>query len=457
LKESKKERYQSYEAKIINKMLNFTRILVSSLDVDGRFMRCNDYIASETGYSHEELHGHYYWEFIQQEYKEEICDFYQEQFNQKIDFTVKEVPIITKSGDILWIQQEVCTQFNKTGEITGFEIFGTMINERKKAELKLQETVEKYQRLMREIPDGYYRFDLNGRMQEFNNSLVNLIGYDGESLLGVSYHQLAPNEETALKAQETFSEVYRTKKRLRELEWELKKKNGETIFVSTSISPIVDKKTGDVIGFEGILRDITHRIKELREMTHLATRDMLTGLYNRFWFIEFVKKDLARGLRMKSGRSAIIFIDGNEFKEINDNLGHEAGDTLLKEMASALSDSVRETDVISRYGGDEFCIYLSHVENNTEQIIQKMMDSISLVPYRISMGCSTVDFSKEEEGSIDAFYDAILRQADKNLYAVKKAVKKTGTHLTYQGLKLSITASAYKVDEDPVVIYPIKM
>jgi PAS domain S-box-containing protein len=302
---------------------------------------------SESGYSAEELEGKSFWNFVHPDYKNEVTAFYLNQLNKKIEFTRKEFPILSKRGLIIWTQQEVCAQINKRGEVTCFEIFGTVITERKKTELELNEIVDKHKRLMKEIPDGYYHLDLQGNLLEYNESLLTLIGYDEDSTIGLNYRQLSPNKEIAKFTKQAFNKVFKTKKRLTELEWELSKKNREIIYVSTSISPIIDKKTNKVIGFEGILRDITERIKELKEMTKLATKDMLTGLYNRFWFIEFVKKDMAKGFRTKVGTAAVLFIDGNEFKEINDNLGHEEGDNLLKNISQALVKSVRKTDVIS--------------------------------------------------------------------------------------------------------------
>lgn|GEM_PF-1958664 len=453
LPKDKQVNYQVYDAKTINKMLNFAKVLAYTLTPDGKFLNFNGYVLSVSGYTAEELQEQNFWKFVHPDYIKEVSIFYLNQLKKKTEFTVNEFPVVSKSGESIWMQQEVCAQFDKHGEISSFEIFGTVITERKKTEHQLQEIVDKHKRLMEEIPDGYYHLDLKGNLLEYNKSLLTLIGYNEKSIEGLNYKQLSPNKETARYTKQAFNKVFETKKRLKELEWELLKKNGEVISVATSISPIIDKKTNIVTGFEGILRDITERTKELKEMTNLATKDMLTGLYNRFWFIEFVKKDLEKGFRRKSGKAAVLFIDGNEFKEINDNLGHKAGDNLLKSISEALKISVRKTDVISRYGGDEFCIYLSEIENNIEIIIQKIIKNIEAIPYKVSIGCRTIEFSKETYIDINNYYDKILREADINLYAVKDMIKTTAVELLYKNTTLKITPSAYKIDTDKANLF----
>lgn len=453
MKINKPVNYQEYKPETINKMLNFAKVLAYSLSPDGKFVNLNEYVISESGYSAKELRGQYFWDFVHQDYKKDVLTFYHKQLNEKIEFTINEFPIISKEGRSIWMQQEVCAQFDDKGDICCFEVFGTVITERKKTELELKEIVDKHKRLMKEIPDGYYRLDLEGNLLEYNDALLTLIGHDVNSINGLNYRQLSSNPEISEFTKQAFNEVYKTKKRLNELEWELIKKNKDIIYVSTSISPIIDQKTDNVIGFEGILRDITERIKELKEMTSLATKDMLTGLYNRFWFIEFVKKDMAKSFRTKKGTASILFIDGNDFKEINDNLGHEAGDILLKNISNALIKSVRKTDIISRYGGDEFCIYLSESDSHIEEIIKKIIKNINKIPYKISIGCRTIDFQKESLNNINIFYDKILKEADNNLYAVKDMIKKKRIELRYNSTVLKISSSAFKIDDKDVIIF----
>ena len=451
---SKNADYQQYKPEIINKMLNFARVLSYSLSPAGEILSLNEYVISETGYSEDDLMGRNFWNFVPRDYKKGVIDFYLNQLRGKTEFTVNEFPIISKTGEYIWMQQEVCARFDETGEVSGYDIFGTVITERKKTELELYEIVDKHRRLMREIPDGYYRLDLKGNLLEYNESLLNLIGYDEFTINGMNYRLLSSDDETAEFTRKAFNSVFRSKNRIKELEWELVRGDGDTIYVSTSISPVIDRSTGEVAGFEGILRDITERINELKQMTNLATRDMLTGLYNRFWFIEFVKKSLALGFREKKGAAAVLFIDGNDFKEINDSLGHEEGDKMLKKISRAIIRSVRATDVVSRYGGDEFCIYLSEIEYNVEKIVKKIISNIEKIPYMVSIGCQTIDFNSDMCHNINSYYDGILNKADDNLYCVKDAVRDLKKEVPYNNVILEITSSAYKIDTDGTVIYP---
>ena len=119
--------------------------------------------------------------------------------------------------------------------------------------------------------------------------------------------------------------------------------------------------SGKPTGFKGMIRDITERKRTEQQINYMATHDTLTGLPNRLMFSQLLNQAIRSAQRHKR-QLAVFFIDLDRFKTINDSLGHEAGDRLLKEMARRFKRSLRADDVVGRLGGDEFVILTEEVD-----------------------------------------------------------------------------------------------
>lgn len=190
----------------------------------------------------------------------------------------------------------------------------------------------------------------------------------------------------------------------------------EIRWIQESITPICND-AGDVIKHYGVLKDITEQKQKEKEIEYLAYYDPLTGLANRRRFKELASRAIQPGKM-----SAVLFIDVDRFKLVNDILGHNAGDQLLSMVSERLSLALRKQDVLSRYSGDEFLIFLPDVDRkNTESIVQKLMASLS-EPFSLkeqvmfltaSLGIS---FYPEDGESIDE----LVKQADTAMYRAKR-------------------------------------
>ncbi|HED35027.1 MAG TPA: EAL domain-containing protein [Gammaproteobacteria bacterium] len=196
--------------------------------------------------------------------------------------------------------------------------------------------------------------------------------------------------------------------------------NGENIPIEYTATPILRDQSFDgvVISF----KDIRERKIAERKLLKLAHYDSLTNLYNRSTFYEHLKASIARANRA-SHNIAVLFLDLDLFKTINDSLGHDIGDKLLITTANRLSDCVRETDVVSRFGGDEFAIFLEidNDINNAVMIARKIISEIEK-PFNLeakqvfisaSIGISI--YSPEENEN----EETLLKQADLALYQAK--------------------------------------
>ena len=203
-----------------------------------------------------------------------------------------------------------------------------------------------------------------------------------------------------------------------------KRKNGDKFYSFMSASPVLDSK-GTVVGVMGISRDITERKRAEEKISHMAYHDQLTGLPNRSLLKDRINQALARG-RRQSKLAVILFLDLDRFKFINDSLGHDAGDELLKAVAERLKKSTRNSDTLARHGGDEFTILIQdlskieYITNVIEKIFTAFEEPFNLEGQKffitISMGVSIYPNDGEDE-------EALLKNADIAMYRAKEEGK----------------------------------
>lgn len=209
------------------------------------------------------------------------------------------------------------------------------------------------------------------------------------------------------------------------------KKNGQPFWIDLDIIPVADN-TGWYTHWVAIERDITERKKFDKKIQRLAFYDTLTGLTNRQLLLDRLKHQIAFCKRT-SKHSAIVFIDLDNFKNLNDTLGHNVGDLLLKQVAIALQKSVRESDTVARFGGDEFVIMLDELSENSniayadvekvaEKILQRFNTAFDLNGnhYQITPSLGITLFKDQH---LDV--EQVLKEADLAMYQAKSAGKNT--------------------------------
>ena len=225
--------------------------------------------------------------------------------------------------------------------------------------------IAKLSKAIEQSPNTVVITDINGNIEYVNPRGAHLTGYTPEEIIG--------KNPRVFKSGETPTEEY---KRLWAIiksggewrgEFRNKKKNGEYYWEYAAISPIKDPR-GVITHFLAIKEDITERKRFEAHLNHLANNDPLTNLFNRRRFREELEDWVAQMERHESG-GALLFIDLDNFKYINDTLGHQKGDEILINFACLLRARVRETDIIARLGGDEFAIILPYTDADQAQSI----------------------------------------------------------------------------------------
>ncbi|SEQ38482.1 PAS domain S-box-containing protein/diguanylate cyclase (GGDEF) domain-containing protein [Ectothiorhodospira magna] len=229
------------------------------------------------------------------------------------------------------------------------------ITRRKAAETQLRINEEKFRTFVEDANDIIYTLNLDGTFQYLSPNIREILAQDPEDFLGGYFAAIVHPDD--LPACQVFLErLLTTKSKQSGLEYRVRHKTAGWRWHVTNASPLFDKD-GTIIGMLGIAHDITERKRQEARMIHMAHHDPLTALPNRTLLFNRLDQ-IITGNRKIDDMLALLFLDLDKFKPINDTHGHAVGDLVLQQAARRLLDAVRETDMVARIGGDEFIIML---------------------------------------------------------------------------------------------------
>jgi len=266
------------------------------------------------------------------------------------------------------------------------------ITENKEVEKAFKESEERYRDILSTMEEAYYETDLKGNIIFFNEAGLRLFGnYTIKEAKGISYKNLYKEPE---KAFEAFNKVFLTGKPHKGLILEMIRKDGTIFYGEISISLHKDKD-GYIKGFKGIGKDVTERIEYEKNLEYLSIHDPLTDTYNRVYF----ENELDKYNKGRDHPITIIAADLDGLKLVNDTMGHDMGDNLLRICASVLKKSLRGSDVLARVGGDEFSTILLRTDKAAgESVVRRIKENVSRynqehenLPLGISIGKATAD------------------------------------------------------------------
>lgn len=381
-----------------------------------RFCWANQRFQDNTGYTATDIIGADSLFMVHPDDREHVRKSARAMMRQEAAFPY-EYRVVTKKGDTAWYMGTVTSIEYKYRKATlGCQMD---ISLQKRAEDALKQSEERSRTIIDSITDAYYEVDLQGNLLLFNEAYLKLFGYRQEEMLGINYKRYVEKKQADI-AFRAFSQVYKTGKPLSKLEWEIINKNGEARQVELSVNPARDAQ-GKTRGFRGIMSDITARRKAEEAIRKQAFHDSLTNLANRILFNDRLTMAIKRAKRTQK-MIAVMVLDLDYFKDVNDRWGHAAGDLLLKEVADRLADEVRDTDTVARQGGDEFSIVLSSLNSieDARQIAEKIVASFyqpfhldSIEAYvTTSLGVAMYPDDGEE-------IDTLIKNADKAMYEAK--------------------------------------
>ncbi|GEM_PF-3142397 len=387
---------------------------------------CSPNIYHLTGYHPEELVDNAKLSFndlILAEDRERVYSEVQEQFRENFQFRV-EYRITTTAGETKWVweQGKLVSEEDEGGNelIEGIILD---ITERKKMEYALKKSEEKYRTVLENVAEGYFEVDLAGNFTFFNNNVAECFGYPPDELLGMNNRDYT-SEETGKELFNDFHRIYLTEEPLKLKDYEIITKEGERKVVQLSAHLMKDDY-GNPTGFQGVARDVTLIRKAERDLHWMAFYDKLTGLPNRELFKERFKQAQSSTTRHQK-KLGLFFIDMDGLKDINDSMGHIAGDELIICIANRLSSIVREKDSLARFSGDEFIFLAQEIDdlNDAQSVGQRIRQALiepCFIQGRQIHPEASIGFSIYPDYAEDL--EELLRQADIAMYKVKEKNK----------------------------------
>jgi diguanylate cyclase (GGDEF)-like protein/PAS domain S-box-containing protein len=291
------------------------------------------------------------------------------------------------------------------------------INERRQAEDALRESEEKYHTLFEQSKDPIYITTTVGEFIDINSSMVDLFHYSREEMMKLNARALYVHSEDRDRFQQQMEKTWTVK----DFDAKFHTKDGSEIDCLVT-STVWRDKEGRIIGYQGMIRDITERKQAEMKLKYLSTHDALTGLYNRTYFEE----EMARLERGRKFPVSIVMADVDGLKKVNDTYGHAAGDDLLQRAAEIMKSSFRADDVVARIGGDEFAVFLPYTDaSSVDFVLARVKTSIEnhnkafkKDPLSLSFGVATCEKGERLAN--------VLNDADRYMYQNKLARKENG-------------------------------
>jgi diguanylate cyclase (GGDEF)-like protein/PAS domain S-box-containing protein len=389
---------------------------------EGGFLRVNRELVRITAYTQEQLLGMSFMDISHPEELDESVDLVRRLLAGEIKTFNLERRHLRANGQFAWIDVSVSAVRDDSGPLYMVAQVED-VTERRRADDAVRAAEARFRSAFDGAPIGMAITSLDGRFEHVNPALCEITGYPRERLEGTSFQSITPDEDVGdnnAAVEQLISgalSVYRTEKRYIHAD-------GHLVPIEIS-STLVRDSDGEPLNFLTQIQDITERRLFEDRLQHLADHDSLTGLFNRRRFEEELARELALAER-HGNPAALLAIDLDNFKYINDSLGHSIGDELIARVGEALFERLRRTDVLARLGGDEFAVILPRAdEDDASRVAGALLDSVSAVDLQPTGShkrqvTASIGISIFEPGS-GLSAEELLVEADIAMYDAKEA------------------------------------
>ncbi|HIE0106231.1 TPA: diguanylate cyclase domain-containing protein [Pseudomonas aeruginosa] len=301
----------------------------------------------------------------------------------------------------------------------GNDELGQLAGEMNQMLERLEHSEARDRAILQSMRDGYFEMDVDGVILTVNPALCQLLGQTRETLIGHPYYELLGEDDLA-RARQPFQRAMQSGAG-KTFAIPLQRADGSLGYFEATVSLIHDLQ-GELRGYRGIVRDVSDQIAYQQQLLEMAYRDPLTGLGNRKAFDEQLGQAL---LRAGSGGSelALLYLDLDRFKEVNDRFGHDIGDALLRTVAERVRSTQRQPDKAYRLGGDEFAVLLEDSQENNpqrlaERLLAALVQPIALNGERIDFVTPSIGIALYPRHAGDA--EGLVRAADSAMYEAKR-------------------------------------
>jgi len=307
-------------------------------------------------------------------------------------------------------------------------IFYLALKRERSYQVEMKQKEKRFQQLVESAHDWIWETNSEGVYTYVSPQAKKLIGYKVHDVIGKTPFDFMPKEE-ATRVRAIFEKIVKKRQDIINLENTNLHKNGQEVILMTSGTPYFDEHN-QLLGYRGMDKDITRMKKHEEEITHIAFFDSLTGLANRDQIMQRIEEELFFCKRTNS-ISALLYLDLDGFKDINDSIGHDIGDQVLIEITRRIKNALRPYDIAGRIGGDEFVVLLrcsdndiKHVSPLLEQLLERILFEINqpiqieanTLNVGVSIGVALIPMDGETTSEL-------LRHADTAMYQAKNTGK----------------------------------
>jgi diguanylate cyclase (GGDEF)-like protein/PAS domain S-box-containing protein len=332
-----------------------------------------------------------------------------------------EYRIVHAGGDVRWVWERGTGIYDAHGKLQAIEGIVQDITARKASSQALREAERRYYNLFENAIEGIFRTTTNGQYLDANPALARIYGFATPLELVQSLQDIRNQLYVEPSRREEFMSLVKARGSVSGFESQVYRKSGEVIWISENARAVFGEE-GHVVCYEGTVEDVTERKIYQARIEQQANYDTLTGLANRSLLHDRLQHAI-RSAASFGTRLAVVFVDLDRFKFINDGLGHHVGDELLRAMADRLRASVRESDTVARLGGDEFVLLINGQggPDAVAVVLERMLSLISQ-PWTIPQGdfnvtCSIGVALYPDDG---ATAETLLKHADQAMYRAKE-------------------------------------
>jgi diguanylate cyclase (GGDEF)-like protein/PAS domain S-box-containing protein len=389
----------------------------------GRWLETNEVLQKMLGYSADELSERTFADDTHPDDLALSLESRQGQLHGSAREARIEKRFVRSNGETVWTAVSSTLIRSPTGELLYSVAQIEDITARVLTQRALEEAEERFRRAFDDAPIGMALVAPDGRFVLANHSLCELLGYDESELLARTFQDITHPEDLASDVQQA-ERLLAGEIRSYQLEKRYYRSDGQLIWVMLSVS-LVRAENGEPLHFVSQIEDISARKAADLRLRELADHDPLTGLLNRRRFREELAWELDLIGRNGNRRAAVLILDVDRFKLVNDSLGHPAGDEVLQAVGQTLRRRLRRTDVIARLGGDEFGVILPDVADSSEtsRIAGEIAEEVRSRAIATSHGAAGVTVSIGVVGldarDVGRDQDA-LAAADRALYRAKE-------------------------------------
>jgi len=349
------------------------------IDLDGFWVIVNEAAQHMLGYSAEEFATMTVTALTHPADHAEIARRRQMLRTGEIEFYDVERRFRHKSGAWIPVRTAVSIVRDEDGQPLHYLAHIESIDARRRAERELALEQERIRTTLRSIADAVITSDANGRIEYVNDAAQAMLGHSLADVHGRGFNEVTvmTDPATSVETADLVAQCVSEKRIVRsERAGILHRPDASVCYVTLAVTPVIDAD-GAVSGAVIVLRDVGEDYEREREIGHRATHDVLTGLANRFEFQRRSKIAFQRA-RTLACPAALLAIDLDRFKAVNDGGGHAAGDAILRTVAAVLKSSIRSSDAVARLGGDEFAIILENCGPvRTAALVKKILRSLN--------------------------------------------------------------------------------